>query len=353
MKIRNILPFHKQDTHPDSDTSRPQTGDTKTPVTRDGSKPKKTKSPRIPPQWRNTIIAALAEFAGTFMFLFFAFGGTSIANNSAEATRAGKTDTFGRTTEEAANTAVLLYISLAFGFSLMVNVWIFFRVTGGLFNPAVTLGLYLINALTASRAILCFIAQMLAGMAAAAVIQAILPGPLKVSTTLGPGMTPARGVFLEMFLTSLLVFTIFMLAAEKHKATFLAPIGIGLSLFVIELMGVFFTGGSVNPARTFGPCVVTHDFQEYHYIYWFGPVMGTLLAFVVYKIVKWADYETLNPGQDFDDQEAAIFPWPEDLDNPEEVQRPVVLPHQDSDVEKVNREQDGTDAEPGSSALTR
>lgn len=49
---------------------------------------------------------------------------------------------------------------------------------------------------------------MLAGVAAAAAVQAILPGPLNVSTTLGAGVSPTRGVFLEMFLTSLLVFTI-------------------------------------------------------------------------------------------------------------------------------------------------
>lgn len=108
--------------------------------------------------------------------------------------------------------------------------------------PQVTLGLYLIGAIGATRAGLCFVSQMFAGMAAAGAIQAILPGPLNVSTTLGFGVSATRGVFLEMFLTSLLVFTIFMLAAEKHKATFLAPIGIGLSLFVAEMVGVFFTG---------------------------------------------------------------------------------------------------------------
>lgn len=48
---------------------------------------------------------------------------------------------------------------------------------------------------------------------------------------------------IEMFLTAELVFTIFMLAAEKHKGTFLAPVGIGLALFIAELSGVFFTGG--------------------------------------------------------------------------------------------------------------
>lgn len=147
---------------------------------------------------------------------------------------------------------------------------------------------------------------MLAGMCAAGVVSAILPGPLNVSTTLGANTSIAQGVFLEMFLTSLLVFTIFMLAAEKHKATYLAPIGIGLALFVAEMVGVFFTGGSLNPTRSFGPCVVTHNFPGYHYIYWFGPLMGTLLAFGMYRIVKLVEYQTVNPGQDFDDHEVCI-----------------------------------------------
>lgn len=188
----------------------------------------------------------------------------------------------------------------------------------------VTLGLYLIGAVGAVRACLCFLAQMLAGMCAAAVVQAIIPGPLNVSTTLGAGVSAARGVFLEMFLTSLLVFTIFMLAAEKHKATFLAPIGIGLSLFVAELVGVFFTGGSLNPARSFGPCVVTRNFPGYHYIYWFGPLMGTLLAWAMYKIVKSVEYQTVNPGQDFDEHEAELFKPPKDPESADQVERPNV-----------------------------
>ena len=165
---------------------------------------------------------------------------------------------------------------------------------------------------------------MLAGMAAAGVVSAILPGPLNVSTTLGSGTSIAQGVFLEMFLTSLLVFTIFMLAAEKHKSTYLAPVGIGLSLFVAELVGVFYTGGSLNPTRSFGPCVVTRDFPGYHYIYWFGPIMGTLLAWCMYKVVKSVEYQTVNPGQDFDDHEAAHFHPPDDPESKEQVEMPNV-----------------------------
>jgi aquaporin rerated protein, other eukaryote len=60
---------------------------------------------------------------------------------------------------------------------------------------------------------------------------------LHVNTELGGGTTPAQGVIIEMLLTAQLAFTIFMLAAEKHAGTFPAPVGIGLSLFIAELVG--------------------------------------------------------------------------------------------------------------------
>jgi aquaporin rerated protein, other eukaryote len=101
-----------------------------------------------------------------------------------------------------------------------------------------------------------------------------------------------------MFLTAQLVFTIFMLAAEKHRATFIAPIGIGLSLFIAELMGVYYTGGSLNPARSFGPCVILGKFNGYHWIYWVGPVLGALLASGFYLFIKALEYETVNPESD-------------------------------------------------------
>jgi aquaporin related protein len=101
-----------------------------------------------------------------------------------------------------------------------------------------------------------------------------------------------------MFLTAQLVFTIFMLATEKHEGTFIAPVGIGLSLFVAELMGVFYTGGSVNPARSFGPAVVTQSFNSYHWIYWVGPVLGAIVASLFYMFIKALEYETVNLVQD-------------------------------------------------------
>jgi len=101
-----------------------------------------------------------------------------------------------------------------------------------------------------------------------------------------------------MFLTVILVFTILMLAAEKSKVTFMAPLGIGLSLFVAELAGVYYTGGAVNPARAFGPAVVSHKFPTYHWIYWVGPILGALVTTGFYYFVKFFNYEDANPGQD-------------------------------------------------------
>lgn len=65
----------------------------------------------------------------------------------------------------------------------------------------------------------------------------MFPGPMAVETTLNDETSIVRGVFIEMFLTIELVITVLFLAAEKSKATFIAPVGIGLALFVAELTG--------------------------------------------------------------------------------------------------------------------
>jgi aquaporin related protein len=89
---------------------------------------------KAPPTARGHVVAALGEFAGTIFFLFFAFAGTQVANISSN-TNTGTTIV---TTVAQNNPAQLLYISLSFGFSLAVNAWVFFRISGGLFNPAVS-----------------------------------------------------------------------------------------------------------------------------------------------------------------------------------------------------------------------
>ncbi|CZT23504.1 related to aquaporin [Ramularia collo-cygni] len=279
---------------------------------------------------RNHFVACSGEFVGTVLFLFLALGGTQVANNIP--TSSGQT-----VAEVGSNPQQLQYIALCFGFSLAVNAWVFFRISGGLFNPAVTVGMCLIGALPWVRGTLLFFTQIVGGIVAAAIVYGILPGPLSVQTTLGGGTSTVQGLFLEMILTGQLVFTIIMLAAEKHKSTFIAPVGIGLSLFIAELLGVYFTGGSLNPARSFGPAVVTSDFPHYHWIYWVGPMLGSFLAAAFYKFIKALEYETANPGQDGAD----IIDRPVTRDAQATSSDEEYLEQEKSHVQEANKNADG------------
>jgi hypothetical protein len=88
------------------------------------------------------------------------------------------------------------------------------------------------------RGLILFPAQILGAVCAAAVVDVMFPPSISmVNTILAPGISIAQGLFIEMFLTCLLMITVLMLAAEKSKDTFLAPVGIGLALFVAELAG--------------------------------------------------------------------------------------------------------------------
>jgi aquaporin related protein len=96
----------------------------------------------------------------------------------------------------------------------------------------------LIGAITWVRCFFLIVAQSVAAIAASYIVYALFNGGLNVGTTLGGGTSNAQGIVIEMILTAQLAFTIFMLAAEQHDATYLAPIGIGLSLFMGEIVGM-------------------------------------------------------------------------------------------------------------------
>ena len=121
------------------------------------------------------------------MFLLIGFAAAHTANlpNAATTTSTGAPFT---------NTANLLYIAFAFGISLVVNVWIFFRVSGGVFNPAVALALTLVGAISPLRCVLVSVAQIIGGITAAALIDGLMPGPLNVATTLGENTSISQGI---------------------------------------------------------------------------------------------------------------------------------------------------------------
>ncbi|KAI9047249.1 hypothetical protein LZ554_008702 [Drepanopeziza brunnea f. sp. 'monogermtubi'] len=260
----------------------------------------------IHPSARGHVVGFLGEFLGTLIFVTLAFAGVETAGASSNKDQGEGVST----APPAASPSQLLYVALSAGFALVVTAWTFFRISGGLFNPVISLGMALIGAITWARCALLCVAQTAATIIASYVVYGLFNGGLNAGTMLGGGTSPAQGVVIEMLLTAQLAFVIFMLAAEQHAATYLAPVGIGMSLFVAELVGkfsiawlhfntdilrgLFWTGASLNPVRSLGPCIVNRSFPSYHWIYWVGPIAGVILAVIVYKLVKALEYELVN-----------------------------------------------------------
>ncbi|CDR39718.1 CYFA0S03e06436g1_1 [Cyberlindnera fabianii] len=230
----------------------------------------------------------IGEFCGTFLFLWSAFVIAQIANQDTSVKEAGS------------HPSQLVMISFGFGVSVAVGVFIFFRVSGGNLNPAVTTTLVLVGAVPPVRAAFMILSQMVAGMAAAGAASAMTPGPIAFANGLGGSASRSQGVFLEAFGTAILCITVLFMAVEKHRATHMAPLAIGLALFIGHLICVYYTGAGLNPARSFGPCIAAASFPNYHWIYWVGPLLGSLISAALWHLLKFLDYETCNPGQDAD-----------------------------------------------------
>merc|ERR1712000_806359 len=167
------------------------------------------------PSWtRHIIVTIFGEFCGTFLFLFLSFAGAQTA-----------LDTNDPLDPEAPLLPYsLMYISASFGVSLALTVWVFFRVTGGMFNPAVTWALILARVVKPIAGLAIIVTQLVAAIAASAVVSGILPGPFAVGNKLNNGTSIAQGLFLEMFITTPLVLAVLFLAVEKHHGTYLAPV---------------------------------------------------------------------------------------------------------------------------------
>lgn len=200
---------------------------------------------------RGHIVAMISEFLGTFMFLFFSYAAAQIGNE--------KEDSLPLFNAPAGLSLLQIsYIASVFGLSLGVNVWIFYRVSGGMFNPAVSLvfhtqsqygasrltgiqvaiGLWIAGAFDWVRLFCVIPVQFLGAITAAGVVSALLPGKLQAENSLSSGTLPVQGLFLEVILTAELVMTIIMLAVEKSRTSFIAPLAIGFALFVAHLIGM-------------------------------------------------------------------------------------------------------------------
>ena len=120
------------------------------------------------------------------MFLMLTYGGAHVANlpGATVTTQSG---------EEFINTSNISFKAVSSGIGLIINIWIFFRVSGSVFNPAVSFALVIARAITPLRGLLVFIAQLVGAICAAAIVDGLMPGPLGCATRLGGGVNIAQG----------------------------------------------------------------------------------------------------------------------------------------------------------------
>eukprot|EP01124_Arcella_intermedia_P029876 TRINITY_DN640_c0_g1_i3.p1 TRINITY_DN640_c0_g1~~TRINITY_DN640_c0_g1_i3.p1 ORF type:complete len:179 (+),score=24.06 TRINITY_DN640_c0_g1_i3:405-941(+) len=163
------------------------------------------------------------------------------------------------------------------------------NISGGHLNPAVTIGLLTIRQIELFKAIGYIACQLGGGIVGTALMYGVMPDNITEQVYMGAtrlafGVTPAEGCALEICLTFILVFTVCAtaeLSGDLKSMGRFAPLAIGYSVLVDHMIGVPFTGASMNPARSFGPAVVGGYWLN-HWVYWVGPIVGGILAAVLY-----------------------------------------------------------------------
>ena len=182
----------------------------------------------------------------------------------------------------------LLGIALAHAMALSVMISATMTISGGHLNPAVTIGLLVARRIDLASAAAYIVTQLAAACLAALVVQWLLPAVAVRATLLGvpviaSSVTLEQAIGIELVLTFFLVSAVFGTAVSPD-APRVAGFGIGLVLLFDILVGGSLTGAAMNPARAFGPALVSGQWLG-HMVYWVGPIAGAILAALLWQYV--------------------------------------------------------------------
>jgi aquaporin Z len=219
----------------------------------------------------------VAEFIGTFALVFIGAGAAAVVGDGAGLDGIGA-------------------IAFAHGLTVMAFVFAYGSVSGGHFNPAVTVGVLAAGAIRAGEAVGYIVSQLVGGVAAALLLLVVLGG---VATGLGTpqlanglalgattlAITPAAGFAIEAVLAFFLI-TVVLNTAVAGRAGNLAPLAIGMTLTLNIIMGGALTGAAFNPARALGPMIVTGKLTD-AWLYVLAPIMGAIIAAWVHAGLTW------------------------------------------------------------------
>ncbi len=187
--------------------------------------------------------------------------------------------------------AAFVGVALAHGLTIAVMVTATGHISGGHLNPAVTLGLFAAGRVRVTQAIVYIVAQLIGASLAAALLLLVVPtgAPITAQAALGsatpdlsPGVSVGQGILVEAVLTFFLLFAIAGTAVDDRTPARIGGLAIGLTVLLDILMGGRLTGAAMNPARAFGPALVSGHWSN-QVVYWIGPVLGGVIAAIVYS----------------------------------------------------------------------
>ena len=204
----------------------------------------------------------LAELIGTFLLTFI--GGAAIINGDAG----------------------VIGIALAHGLTIALVICSLGHISGAHINPAVTIGFLITGKIEAKDGLIYILSQLIGAMLAAYSLKVFVPGAMEASLggqSISPNVSIVAAIFIEFVLTFFLVTAIFGTAVDD-RGTFsaVAGFGIGLVVTVDILAGGPFTGASMNPARSFGPAIISGTWEN-QIVYWVGPIIGGAIASLFYN----------------------------------------------------------------------
>lgn len=188
----------------------------------------------------------------------------------------------------------VLQIAITFNLATATAVQISWKTSGAHANPAVTLAYLVGSHISLPRAMAYIAAQLAGATVGAALLYGVTPGGVR--ETLGVNVvhnstSTGQAVAVELILTLQLVLCVF--ASMDSRQTLGSPAAmIGISVALGHLIGIYFTGCSMNPARSFGPAVIVGKFAV-HWIFWVGPLTGAVLASLIYNFILFPDTKTV------------------------------------------------------------
>src|ERR1700731_4210690 len=212
-----------------------------------------------------------AEFLGTFALVFFGAGAVCADRYLQSSGGIG-----------------LLGIALASGLAMAIMVPALGHISGGHFNPAITIGFWVTKRIGTLDAFLYWAAQVLGGIAAAFLLRSIIPDETWHAVALGtPSLLrdfPALSAMILEAVASFFLVLVFFATAVDDRGTFraIAGFGIGLAITLGILVIGPFTGAAMNPARSMGPALASNHWTNWG-IYWIGPSAGGFLAGLLYN----------------------------------------------------------------------